>query len=216
MHGNRGGLVVIALSTALTGAAHAGSSVEPLLCKRSQEVTELKASGEVKSQKLVIDVKGDQPAAVANPDGTRKLASAAKGGFVVVDLKTKKKRTIHNRTRSYDCDQIPSEESGFGSVRWLGNDIVFAQGLFCEEFDARPFIANAKSGTFLGALKLPGASPEAVYNVAHIDKHLWTISIYDHNSAANRVIVIDTKNGKTKETIERQGAELAKLPECPK
>jgi hypothetical protein len=208
------GVAVGLLSIGVVATAHAEPAVEALLCKRSQEVIEYTAKGDIKSQKLVLDIRGDQPAAIGNPDGTRKLVGAAKGGFAVVDLKTNRKRTIHNRARSYDCDQIPSDESTFGSVRWLGSDVVFAQGLLCEEFDARPFVANAKTGKFLAALKLPGATPEAIYNVAHVDKQLWAISIYDHNSAANRVIVVDTKTGKTKASIERAAGELTNLPAC--
>ena len=31
-------------------------------------------------------------------------------------------------------------------LRALGHDVVFAQGWYCEEFDAKPYLANAKTG----------------------------------------------------------------------
>jgi len=200
--------------------AHAGPSVDTLLCKRQQDVAEYDARGnETRTQKLVLDVKGDQPAAVASPDGALRIGNrpdpVGGGGFLVIDAKTNKPRAVHNRDRDYDCDVAVTDDGKANSVRWLGNDVVFAQGWFCSEFDAKPYLAS-KTGKFLGYVKLKGASPEAVYEVAHLDGAQWAISLYDHNSKANRVVVVDTRNGKIKATKEASAVAIDKLPACPK
>jgi hypothetical protein len=196
--------------------ASAEPSIDAILCKRSQAVEEIDSTGKPKqTQRVLLDIKGDQPKAVTNADGSRKLGNGiGKKGFVVIDAKTKKSHAIHNRDRAYDCDIALDEQGAANSVRWLGNDVVFAQGWFCEEFDAKPYLADAKTGAFLGALKLK-VSPEAEYNVAHVDGTLWAISIYDHNQSTNSVVVVDTKSGKIKTTKEATDDALTKLPACP-
>jgi hypothetical protein len=201
--------------------ANAGASVDALLCKRQQDVAQFDARGnESHVQKPVLDVIGDQPATVASPDGALTIANRADavngGGFVVVDARTNKSRAVHNRDREYDCDVAVTDDGKANSVRWLGNAVVFAQGWYCSEFDAKPYLANGKTGKFIGYVKLKGASPEAIYNVAHVDGALWAVSLYDHNSTANRVVVVDTKSGKIKSTKEAAAVALDKLPACPK
>ncbi len=197
-------------------AASAAPKVDGLLCKRTQAIDDDK---QPPPAKLVIDVKGDQPAAAANADGSRAVANPAKvesGGFLVVDAATKKSRPVHSRDRHYDCDMAVNDDGTPNSVRWLGNDVIFAQGVYCDEFDAKPFLAAGKTGKFIGFVKLKGVSPEAVYNVAHLDKTLWAISVWDHNQSTNVVVVVDTKNGAIKSTTRPTDKLLATLPECPK
>jgi hypothetical protein len=209
------GAVCIGMTASLAHAS-AEPSVDALLCKRATTVSEMDANAQSKpTPKVLLDIKGDQPRAAANADGSRKLGnSTGKKGFVVIDAKTKKSQAVHNRDHAYDCDMAVDEQGAANSVRWLGNDVVFAQGWFCEEFDAKPYLANAKTGAFIGALKLK-VSPEAEYNVAHLDGALWAISVYDHNQSTNNVVVVDTKSGKIKTTKEATADAIAKLPACP-
>ncbi|HVV82706.1 MAG TPA: hypothetical protein VHE35_06480 [Kofleriaceae bacterium] len=207
------GVAFVAIAASAAAASAAPSpSIDGLLCKRSQA-----SDDDKQPPKLVLDVKGDQPASPSSPDGARTVSNGPndRGGFLVTDNAKQKSRQVHNRERHYDCDMAVTEDGAANSVRWLGNDVLFAQGWYCDEFDAHPFLANGKTGKFLGALKLKGVSPEARYEVAHVSGTLWAISVYDHNSDANYVVVVDTKTGKIRATTKATDALIAKLPDCP-
>jgi hypothetical protein len=193
----------------MTLPAAAAPTVDSLLCKRSLPNYD--------NPVVVLGIKAEDTASVTSPDGARSVKSApesSKGGFLIVDAKTGKSRTAHNRDRSYDCDIATTEDGKANSVRWLGNDVVFAQGWFCEEFAAKPYLTNAKTGKFIGYVKLKDVSPEAVYHFAPLEGALWAAAVFEHNSGWNAVVVIDTKTGKIKSTKKATPAEIAKLPDC--
>ena len=203
-------------------SAWAAPGVDSLLCKRQQDVVDLSPTGEEKhSTKAVLDVRGDQRPSAVSPDGAHKLARLPDkandsffDGFAVIDVATGKVHEVHNRDREYDCDMPVNDGVGPSSVRWLGNDVVFAQGWYCSEFAAKPYLASAKTGKFIGYVKL-NVTPEAVYSIAHVDGSRWAVSVYDHNTSLNSVVVVDTKTGKIVATKKASAAQLAKVPDCP-
>jgi len=197
---------VVALSL-FSAPALAAPSVDGLLCKRTEPNFD--------KPTVVISIKADDSASLASADGSRSLKSAPEGkhGFLIVDTKTGKAKAAHNKTKSYDCDMAENEGNA-SSVRWLGNDVVFAQGWFCEEFDAKPYLVNAKTGKFIGAVKLPAVSPETVYHFAPLEGSLWAAAVFEHNRDWSGVVVLDTKSGKIKSTKQLAAAEVAKLPDC--
>ncbi len=186
--------------------ASAAPSVDGLLCKR--------ALPNYDKPVVVLGIKAEDTASITSPDGSRSVKDAPESakGFLIVDTKTGKSKASHNRDRAYDCDMAISEGKA-NSVRWLGNDVVFAQGWFCEEFAAKPHLVNAKTGKFIGYLKLD-VSPEAVYHFAPLEGSLWAAAVFEHNSGWNAVVVIDTKSGKIKSTKKATADEIAKLPDC--
>lgn len=198
--------LIVALSL-VSAPAFAGPTVDSLLCKRTLPNDN--------NPTVVLGVKGEDTASLANPDGSRTVRSAPgeKRGFEIVDVKTGKARAVHNKNKDYDCDMAENEGKA-NSVRWLGNDVVFAQGWWCEEFAAKPYLANGKTGKFIGAVKLPSVTPETVYHFAPLDGALWAASVFEHNSSWNAVVVIDTKTAKIKSTKKLDAAAIAKLPDC--
>jgi hypothetical protein len=202
-----GGVVVLSLVAVPVMAAPA---VDDLLCKRTDKSYD-------KSNE-VMGIKALDVTSITSPDGARSVknhADSAKGGFLIVDAKTGKSKAAHNKDRSYDCDSATAEDGTANSVRWLGNDTVFAQGWFCEEFAAKPYLVNAKTGKFVGYVKFPSVSPETIYHFAPLEGSLWAAAVFEHNSGWNGVVVFDAKSGKIKSTKKATPELLAKLPACP-
>ena len=197
-------MVVVGL---LSGSALAGPKLDELLCKRTYD--------RYGDKKVVLGIHAKDVPAATSPDGARSLKNAPEGknGFQIVDAKTKKTVSAHNRDRSYDCDSALTDDGQANSVRWLGNDVVFAQGWYCEEFDAKPYLVNAKTGKFIGYVKVP-VSPEADYLFAPLEGSRWAAAVFEHNSGWNAVVVIDTKSGKLKSTKKATAELIAKLPDC--
>ena len=160
-----------------------------------------------------------------NATGTLLLASSDKGLLVENAKDGKVVRTITNKRRkNYGC----------GGGRWLG-DMILGFGNDCEEFDTLPYLANGKTGAFVGALvdKRFEANGDTVYRVAPIEGNLWAIGIYNRDAAEGSitdgaVYVIDVVTGKVKGTVTNDkttgGASIeqgkatrkvAKLAACP-
>lgn len=196
-----GGLVV------LSSSAIAGPKVDDLLCKRNDTTL-------YNDPAVVLGITAEDYTSVTSPDGARRFKDRDKGGFSIVDVKTGKVKVVHNKDRTYDCDMTTREDGTANSVRWLGNDLVFAQGWFCDEFAVKPYLVNPKTGRFIGYLKVTGMSPEAHYQFARLGGSLWAAAIYDHNQGENAVVVFDAKSGKIKSTKKATAAEIAKLPDC--
>jgi hypothetical protein len=198
------GVVAVSL---LSSAALAGPSADALVCKRAGTYSE--------GKKVALSLDVPDSDSVDNADASRSVQNPNKrNGFLIVDNKTKKSKAAHNKDRSYDCDNAVTEEGKANSVRWLGNDVVFAQGWFCEEFDAKPYLANAKTGKFIGFLKLKRVTPEAQYRFTNLQGSLWAATVFEHNGNSNTLVTFDTKNAKIKSTKAFSEDEVAKLPDC--
>jgi hypothetical protein len=161
-----------------------------------------------------------------NPTGTLLLASghneqASTRGLHIVSAKTGAIiRKIMNKDLVYSC----------GSGLWLG-DSVLAFGEDCEEFDAMPYFANAKTGKYLAPLTEFGGDGESLYSAAQLDGKKWAIAAYNHNSSdlpdgRGKVFVVDVSSGKvfamasgteSGGVVIAEGAQkrtLDKLPSC--
>ncbi len=157
-----------------------------------------------------------------NADGTLILVGSEKGLVVERADTGKLVRTIKNRRGAdYQC----------GGGRWLGT-AVLAHGGNCTEFDARPFLANGRTGAYIAPLvgKQFVTTAETVYEVAPVAGTRWAIAVHDDNNEVDGglglVYVIDVKTGKVKATVSGvagggarivEGAQtrtLDKVPAC--
>lgn len=165
------------------------------------------------------------------PDSTYEFALSANGkwlaiggerGVAIVDAATGKTKHVlkNKRGKGYTC----------GAGVFLG-DLLVGFGNDCSEFDALPFVANARTGVYLGALggKNAGANGETLYDVAALGDAHWAVAMYDHyNGGHTTVFVVDAKTGSAKVAAEAEPGKLEliegkhrravtdKLAACPK
>lgn len=208
----------------VSATAHAGPSIDSLLCQRSDgrfdkanrsylsvvqqtgpsvtaddtgKVTVCKdaarrscATFTAKDKHATYDVNADATLLTASGETALVIEDAATG---------KRKRTISNKRKGpngkgkmYSC----------GGGLWMG-DTILALGADCQEFDALPYLASAKTGKFIAPLvdEKFAADGETLYGLAQLDGKRWAIAVYNHNYEAEgpglgQVFMIDVTTGK--------------------
>lgn len=202
---NFGVLCVVAFATTNAAAAPA---VDNLLCKRVARSTE--------GKKVALGLTVRDANSATSPDGSKVLRAhpdTAKKGFLIVDVKTSKSRTVHNKDREYDCDMVIADDGTAAQARWLGNDVVFAHGQYCLEHVSKPFLASA-TGKFIGYLKLGDTNADTEYRFAPLEGTTWAMAVYDHELDNRMVVTFDAKTAKITSTKKLTEDAVAKLPEC--
>jgi len=155
-----------------------------------------------------VPTKGVFQAAVS-PDGKRLLVASNDGDSAVLAVPSGK-ATVHfdnRRDRTYTC----------GAGLWLGNDVILAFGNDCSEFDAKPFLAHARSGKYIAAFvsKKLTENGETLYDAAPLDGKLWAVAMFDHyeKDSYGTVYAIDTATGKIRATATGTAAGGATIVE---
>jgi hypothetical protein len=134
--------------------------------------------------------------AAINPEGTLLLASGPQHAVIASAKDGKVVRKLSNqRSKHYSC----------GGGLWLG-DTILAYGQDCEEFDALPYLAHAKTGKFIAPLvdKHFTQDGETLYDAVPLEGKRWAIAVFNHNYddgiGLGQVFVIDVKTGKVHAT----------------
>ena len=143
-------------------------------------------------------------------DGAEVLVSSANVLGLHNAATGKRTRTFRNKPRKGDSRSSADSDMTYncGSGEWLG-DVILAWGWDCGEYDARPYLASAKTGAFIAPLVNTKFSPneDAIYEVAHLQGANWAIGVFAPEDGSGqgltlgKVFVVDVKTGKTSATI---------------